>query len=67
MLQVVNAYGNLNGTHPDPLDEDLHALVTADSMVSADWIIPPLMITIWEPGCSVCLQPTNLASFHEGT
>jgi hypothetical protein len=47
MLQVVNAYGNLNGTHPDPLDEDLHALVTADSMVSADQTMAPLLV-YWE-------------------
>lgn len=32
-MQVVNAHGNLNGTHPDPLDEDLHALITADNLV----------------------------------
>lgn len=35
-VEVVNAQGNLNGAHPDPLDLDLHALITADSMVSAD-------------------------------
>jgi hypothetical protein len=34
-VEVVNAYGNLHGLHPDPLDEDLHALITADSMVCA--------------------------------
>lgn len=32
-VEVVNAQGNLNGTHPDPLDADLHALITADSLV----------------------------------
>lgn len=33
-VEVVNAHGNLNGAHPDPLDPQLHALITADSMVS---------------------------------
>lgn len=33
-VEVVNAYGNLHGLHPDPLDEDLHALITADCLVS---------------------------------
>lgn len=35
-VEVVNAYGNLHGLHPDPLDEDLHALITADSMVCSE-------------------------------
>lgn len=33
-LEVVNANGNLNGAHPDPLDETLHARIEADSLVS---------------------------------
>jgi hypothetical protein len=33
-LQVNNAEGNLNGSHPDPLDPNLHALISADSVVS---------------------------------
>ena len=33
-VEVVNAHGNLNGTHPDPLDANLHALIIADSLVS---------------------------------
>lgn len=31
-LEVNNAEGNLNGSHPDPLDPNLHALVSADSL-----------------------------------
>eukprot|EP00882_Tetradesmus_deserticola_P016869 GHRQ01018045.1.p1 GENE.GHRQ01018045.1~~GHRQ01018045.1.p1 ORF type:complete len:191 (+),score=42.20 GHRQ01018045.1:1381-1953(+) len=31
-LQVNNAEGNLNGSHPDPLDPNLHALIAADSL-----------------------------------
>lgn len=34
-VEVVNSHGNLNGSHPDPIDETLHALVTADNMVGA--------------------------------
>lgn len=33
-VEVVNAQGNLKGAHPDPLDPGLHALITADSLVS---------------------------------
>lgn len=33
-VEVNNAEGNLNGSHPDPLDPNLHALISADSVVS---------------------------------
>jgi hypothetical protein len=32
-VEVVNRCGNLNGAHPDPLDPELHALISADSLV----------------------------------
>ncbi|WIA19326.1 hypothetical protein OEZ85_003958 [Tetradesmus obliquus] len=31
-VEVNNAEGNLNGSHPDPLDPNLHALISADSV-----------------------------------
>uniref|UniRef100_A0A383VUH0 KHDC4/BBP-like KH-domain type I domain-containing protein n=1 Tax=Tetradesmus obliquus TaxID=3088 RepID=A0A383VUH0_TETOB len=31
-VEVNNAEGNLNGSHPDPLDQNLHALISADSL-----------------------------------
>jgi hypothetical protein len=39
-LQVNNAEGNLNGSHPDPLDPNLHALITADSVVGCVPALP---------------------------
>ena len=32
-IEVMDANGNLNGAHPDPLDPELHVLVVADSQV----------------------------------
>lgn len=32
-VEVRDAHGNLNGAHPNPLDPELHALVTASSLV----------------------------------
>jgi hypothetical protein len=33
-IEVMDANGNLNGAHPDPLDPELHVLIVADTQVS---------------------------------
>lgn len=43
-VEVVNAQGNLNGSHPDPLDPDLHALIQADSVVGRDQAPVPKLL-----------------------
>lgn len=37
-VEVVNRCGNLNGAHPDPLDPQLHAFISADSLVRNQWL-----------------------------
>eukprot|EP00878_Enallax_costatus_P009471 GHUV01009896.1.p1 GENE.GHUV01009896.1~~GHUV01009896.1.p1 ORF type:complete len:429 (+),score=138.47 GHUV01009896.1:439-1725(+) len=49
-VEVVNAQGNLNGAHPDPLDPGLHALITADSLGK----LQKAAEMVWE-----LLQPAN--------
>jgi hypothetical protein len=53
-VEVVNATGNLNGAHPDPLDTSLHAHITADGLAK----LQKAVHMVWE-----LLSPVN-ASFE---